>query len=146
MRHVKIEIKTIDLRELGVTDESWINGFIRYFRDVYLYASVFEYCENDYFCRPISSYYYTHFWIYNTRLGRCYNLDDFQYYFYGYYNELLQTRRVPSEAEVEQKILNFYKNYLLDIMLDKPLEIKIFRLYNKERVIWIVRLPDTCFS
>jgi len=57
---------------------------------------------------------------------------------------LLETGRTPTEFEVEQKILDFYKN--LDLLTRRPLEITIFKIYEKERVLWIVKLPpDECF-
>ena len=142
---VKITMKTIDLRELGETDERYMEEFIRHFRDVYLYGAVFAYCKNDAFCKTPSGYF-THFWVYNVRLGRCYNPQDFRQYFYwGYYNELLETGRVPTEYEVEQKILDFYINHL-DILLARPLEVTIFKIYEKERILWIMKLPpDECF-
>jgi len=145
---VNITIKVIDLTELGETDDRHMEGFLRHFRYVFLYDTVFAYCKIAGYChlRTESGVYPTHFIWYNARTGRCYNPDDFWKYFYwGYYGELISTGRTPTEGEVEQKILDFYLNHL-DIVLNRPINITIYKIYEKERVLWVVRLPkNECF-
>jgi len=139
----KIEMKIIDLRELGETDRHWVEGFLRYFRDIYLYGSVFAYCKNSYFC--VYESYYTHFWPIYWRVGACYDPYDFQQYFlYGYFNQLLHEGRTPTESEVEQKILEFYKTHLR-IPIRRP--ITIYKIYEAVKTLWVVMLPkEDCFG
>jgi len=141
-----ITIKVIDLRELGRTDYNELKGFIRHFRDVFIRASVFAYCKNDYYCTTDSDYY-THFWPYQLRGGACYDAYQMHNYFLQYYNEIVERKakewKIPTEDEVEGKILEFFKNNVRILL--RKMEIKIFKVYEAERVLWIVRLPDECF-
>jgi hypothetical protein len=138
----------IDLREFGETDDKYIEGFLRYFRDVYLYASVFAYCKNPAYChyKTTSSVYIVPFTIYHASTGRCYDPNDFWKYFYwGFLGEILAGKST-TEAEVEQKIIDYYLNHL-GIVLNKPLDVTIYKIYEKVRVLWIVMLPvDVCFK
>jgi len=144
---VNITIKVIDLTELGETNDRYIEGFLKYFRDVYLYGAVFAYCENPAYChyRTTSSTYSVPFVMYNISTGRCYDVNDFWKYFYlEFFGEILAGKST-TEAEVEQRIIDYYLNHL-DITLRKPLEITIYKIYEKERVLWVVRLPkNECF-
>jgi len=136
-----ITIKVIDLRELGMTDYNELRGFIRHFRNIFIRASVFAYCKNAYYC--LSNGYYTHFWPYQLRGGVCYDETEMHNYFLRYHSEIENKREVPTEEEIERKILEFFRNNVR-VSLQK-MEIRIFKVYEAERTLWIVMLPKECF-
>jgi len=145
----QIMIKVIDLRELGMANkhlEYVVKFFLSYFEDarIRVFSTIFAYCKNSYYC--IDTYnHFTHFAVVRTYCGRCYDFYDFQQYFLGLYNELIATRRVPSESEIESKILEFYKTHIrinANIQIQEP--IVIYKILETTRTLWIVKLPKDC--
>jgi hypothetical protein len=140
-----ITIKVIDLRDLGMTDYNELRGFIRHFRDIFIRASVFAYCKNDYYCTTEAGYY-THFWPFQLRGGVCYDGTEMHNYFLRYHSEIDENSRkgkVPTEEEIERKIIDYLKNNVK--MPLQKMEIRIFKVYEAERTLWIVMLPKECF-
>ena len=143
----QIIIKVIDLRELGPTDkhlEYIVKSFLSYFEDarIRLFSTIFAYCKNSYYCIDTNDRY-VHFAVVRVYCGRCYDFYDFQQYFIlGLYDELIVTRRVPTEDEIESKILEFYKTHMRvepNIRIDQP--IIIYKILETTRTLWIVKLP-----
>ena len=145
----QIIMKVIDLRELGETNhnlEHIVTVFLRYFEDdrLRLFSTIFVYCKNSWYC--VHGKYYVHFDVVRWHCGRCYDRDDFQRYFLiGLYNKILETSKVPSENEIESKILEFYKTHIRiepNIRIQDP--IIIYKILEATRTIWIVKLPKDC--
>jgi len=141
--NIIIKIKVIDLRELGMTDYNELRGFVRHFRDIFTRASVFAYCKNEYYC--LGDGHYANFWPFQLRGGVCYDGIEMYNYFLQYHSEIENNRKenAPTEEEVEGKILEFFKSNV-KIPLQK-MEIRIFKVYEAERILWIVMLPKECF-
>ena len=136
----QVILKTIDLRELGVTSqnlENIVTVFLRYFEDPHLrlFSTVFVYCKNSYYC--VYDGEYRNFYVVRWHCGRCCNADEFQQYFLMLYNKIIESGKVPPENEVESKILEFYKTHIQG-------HITIYKILETIRTIWVVKLPNDC--
>jgi hypothetical protein len=142
----EIVMKTIDLREFGKTDYKTLEWVIRHFWDLYVKACVFVYCKNDFYCTTDAGYF-THFWPFQIRAGACYDAYQMRNHFLQYYNEIVERKakelKAPSEEEIEGKIIEYFKNNVRILL--RRMVIKVFKVYETERTLWIVQLPDECF-
>jgi len=143
---VQVILKTIDIRELGKTDnklEHVTKYFLQYFMDerIRLLSSVFAYCKNRYYCVGRGGYY-VNFDVIRIYCGRCYDFDDFQQYFLlELYNGIQSSNKIPTEDEIESKIIEYYKTHIR-INIQSP--IIIYKILEPTRTIWIVKLPNEC--
>ena len=68
-------------------------------------------------------------------------------HFLQYYSEVAERKakelKAPPEEEVERRIIEYFKNNVRILL--RRMVIKIFKVYEAERTLWIVRLPDECF-
>jgi len=137
------EIKIIDLRELGETSHNLdhvVTVFLRYFEDprLSLFSTVFVYCKNSWYC--IHDGYLKNFYVIRWHCGRCCDADDFQRYFLiELYNNIIETGKVPSEDEIESKILEFYRTHMR-----VSIPIVIYKILEATRTLWVVKLPEEC--